>query len=148
MDMLTQAADKGEAMPLVQDMTDALRIGHCTVSRLLADAEKQGMIRLHTRANGVRRVEILATGKMTDWNHAPGLKKARVYRAEALPKGLQEAKLWIQRRGYPVHRAKISDPKADPTLWVIGSLEQRFSDNDLMTFARRIGWQQGEGRTA
>lgn len=140
--LISQAADRGEPMPLVQELTDTLGVSHATVSRLIAEAEREGLIRQDIKPNGRRRIEVVETGRMTDWNHSAGLKKPKIYAGEKLPEHIRRAKTHIQRRGYPVYRAKVADPKADPDLWVVGSFRSRLTDADLLTFARQIGWKE------
>src|SRR5690606_16440240 len=110
-------------------------------------AVEQRLIRIRARSNGCRRVEIVATGKITDWNHAPGRRrKEKACQGEALPEDVQQAKLWLQRRGYPVYRAITAKLSRNPALWVIGVRDKFHTDAQMVSFARSRGWAQAEGR--
>lgn len=147
--MLAEAAETGARMPTKDEMLYRVGVGAAQLQRLLDAAVEQRLIRIRARSNGCRRVEIVATGKLTDWNHAPGRRrKEKACQGEALPEDVQQAKLWPQRRDYPVYRAKTAGLSKDPSLWVIGVRDKFYTDAQLVSFARSRGWKKTEGRAA
>lgn len=141
---LYEAAGIGAPCPTIEQLKDRFGVSKGTLTRLFRELETMGEIRM-TGKNQFRRITITRTGKST----APVVpKRMGPMRSSPLPKGedleaeLAAAKLFVQRRGYPVFRAKTVNPKADPGLWVIGGFGPRFTDADLMDFARSRGWKQ------
>ena len=97
----------------------------------------------------MRRIEVLTIGASTGWNHNPREPRRRrpAGGGGQPPAGeVQQAKLFLQRRGYPVYGAHVVGGRKG--LWIIGSPGRQYTDQQLVAFARSRGWRAGEGRAA
>ena len=149
MALAEQLARDGAPLPTHEALADALGLGSAVLSRILADAERLGLIRLYYRPGGMRRIEVLTIGASTGWNHNPREPRRRrpAGGGGQPPAGeVQQAKLYLQRRGYPVYAAQvIGGAKAR---WVVGGPGREYTDQQLVAFARSRGWKACEGRAA